>query len=256
MTEGADLVLVHEWNDPSLVAAVGAHNDRRRLPPALPRHPPPGRDGAGGDGALRPVAVRRGAGLRRGRSGRPVPRPRLDRPGVDLARGRRHPRLRPARGRRAHRRPGLDRQLGRRRAHRRAARVPARPGPRPRAAGAGARRALPDGGDRGAGGGRHPLRRLDRQPPRARGVRRPRRHRPRAAPAVRRGAARHPHDPAVRGAGLRHPAGRARRGRTSRGCSRPGTDFLVARDGREMRSPPARRPARRRRSRRRCARAG
>jgi len=25
MTEGADLVLVHEWNDPSLVAAVGAH---------------------------------------------------------------------------------------------------------------------------------------------------------------------------------------------------------------------------------------
>jgi spore maturation protein CgeB len=65
-------------------------------------------------------------------------------------------------------------------------------------------------------------------------LRAPPRHRPCPAPALRRGAARHPHDPAVRGAGLRHPA----RQRALGGCEglfRPG-DYLTARDGAEMRA--------------------
>ena len=77
--------------------------------------------------------------------------------------------------------------------------------------------------------------RLAAELPRARGVRALRADGPRAAPAVRRGAAGDPDDPHVRGAGVRHPAGLARRGTTSRGCSRPARDYLVARDGGEMR---------------------
>ena len=53
-----------------------------------------------------------------------------------------------------------------------------------------------------------------------------------AAALLCRGAARHSDDPRVRGAGLRHSAGLARRGRTARRCSPPGTDYLVARNGR------------------------
>ena len=105
-------------------------------------------------------------------------------------------------------------------------RVPARAGASARADGARPRRALSRRGararSRAAGidyGGWLPNYR------RAGGVRALPGHRARAAPAVRRGAAGHPDDPRLRGAGLRHPAGLARRGTTSRGCSRPGDDL-------------------------------
>ena len=42
--DGADLVLVHEWNDHALVAAIGAAPRSDGLvPAALPRHAPPRR---------------------------------------------------------------------------------------------------------------------------------------------------------------------------------------------------------------------
>ncbi|WP_254453452.1 hypothetical protein [Siccirubricoccus sp. G192] len=53
--EGADLVIVHEWNDPALIAALGRL--RRRggaLHPAVPRHPPPRRQRPRGHPRLRP----------------------------------------------------------------------------------------------------------------------------------------------------------------------------------------------------------
>ena len=42
--DGADLVLVHEWNDHDLVQRIGEHRARTgELPAAVPRHAPPGR---------------------------------------------------------------------------------------------------------------------------------------------------------------------------------------------------------------------
>ena len=100
-----------------------------------------GRHRPGGDGGLRPGALRRRAGLRRRRP-RPLPRARLGRrawtwhEAADIAR------VPAARGPEPRGRPGLDRQLGRRGAHRRAARVPARAGRGSGPAGAGPRRPL------------------------------------------------------------------------------------------------------------------
>ena len=100
---------------------------RRRLHPAVPRHPPPrrqrpGRDRApttstGYDGVLA-----FGEALARG-----LPRLGLGRPRLRLARGGRHAAVPPASAEHEpKRRPGLDRQLGRRRAQRGARAIPAR----------------------------------------------------------------------------------------------------------------------------------
>jgi hypothetical protein len=50
----ADLVIVHEWNDPALVAAGRSPAARRALHPAVPRHPPPRGQRSGRDPRLRP----------------------------------------------------------------------------------------------------------------------------------------------------------------------------------------------------------
>ena len=87
----ADVVVVHEWTDPELVAAIGRAPARRRaLPAALPRHPPPrdlGREGDRGpstspdyDGVL---AFGETLSER-------LPRRRLGPAGLHLARGGRH----------------------------------------------------------------------------------------------------------------------------------------------------------------------
>ena len=64
--EGADAVIVHEWNDPALVAAIGAaRRRRRRFHPAFPRHAPPRRHRPEQRCAPMISALRRRAGLRR-----------------------------------------------------------------------------------------------------------------------------------------------------------------------------------------------
>ncbi len=58
LVDGADLVIVHEWNDPALVAGIGAlRAGRRAVHAAVPRHPPPRRQRARGDAALRPLGL-------------------------------------------------------------------------------------------------------------------------------------------------------------------------------------------------------
>jgi hypothetical protein len=157
-------------------------------------------------GGLRPAPLRRRAGLRQ-RHPRPVPASTAGAsapgPGTRRPTSACSSRCRRA----ARRRPGLDRQLGRRGAHRRTARVPARPGQGPRAEGAHPRRALSGacaGSLREAGiayGNWLP----NHEAPAV--FARYARHGARAAPALRAGAAGHPDHPRVRGAGLRHPAG-------------------------------------------------
>src|SRR4051812_12122673 len=124
---------------------------------------------------------------------------------MDLARGGRYARLPPAavpaaRGRR------VDRQLGRRRTDRGAARVRIRPRTPASADGLGPRGALSVARAPADPGVWPALRRLGREPPRAGAVRAPPLHRPRAAPAVRREASGDPDHPSVRGARLRDPA--------------------------------------------------
>ncbi|CAA9353819.1 MAG: Spore_germination_protein_CgeB, partial [uncultured Gemmatimonadaceae bacterium] len=175
------------------------------LPAAVPRHPPPRGERAGGDGALRPLGLRRRPRLRRG-DPRPLPRPGLDGARLDLARGGRHPRLPPAPGDRGGGGPRVGGQLGRRRAHAGAARVPAAPRAPAAPGGSDPRRPL-SARRPGADPPRRPaLSRLAREPPGAGGVRPSPRHGPRPAAALRRVAAGHPDHPAVRGDGVRHPA--------------------------------------------------
>ena len=52
--DGADVVLVHEWNPHELVRRIGEHRAAPRLSPLLPRHPPPQRHRPRRDGGLRP----------------------------------------------------------------------------------------------------------------------------------------------------------------------------------------------------------
>ncbi len=114
----------------------------------------------------------------------------------------------PADRRRAARgRPGLDRQLGRRRARGRARRIPARAGASAGAARDRARRPLSRAGAGAARRSRHPLRRLAAEPRGAARLRASSRHRARAAPPLCRSVARDSDDPRLRGARVRHPAG-------------------------------------------------
>jgi spore maturation protein CgeB len=55
----ADLVLVHEWNDPRVVRRVGLARARAHISAPLPRHPPPLGHEAARDGPLRPAPLRR-----------------------------------------------------------------------------------------------------------------------------------------------------------------------------------------------------
>ena len=236
--DGADLVLVHEWNDHALVARIGAHRARRAATtgcssttPTTARSPTPR-----GDGALRPahydgvlafgrvirdLYLRRAAGPRGPGPGTRPPTP------ASSAR---------CRASSDDGRPGLDRQLGRRGAHRRAARVPARAGARRSACarrvhGVRYPRATRTAALRGGG---HRVRRLAAELPRRREAFARPRDGARAAPALRRGAARHPDDPRR---SRRSPAASrssARPGTTPRGSSRRAADYLVARDGAEM----------------------
>ena len=73
--DGADLVLVHEWNDARADRAARPPPSRRRaLPAPVPRHPSPGAHPARGDGALPARRLRRRARLRRG-AARDLPAP-------------------------------------------------------------------------------------------------------------------------------------------------------------------------------------
>ncbi len=208
--DGADLVLVHEWNRSRAGARASARVARaeRRLSAAVPRHPPPLGHGpedmaalrlcADYDGVLAFGAVLRDLYLERGWADRAwtwheaadmrVFRPRPDEPrdgdlvwignwgDGERTRELREFLLEPVAA------------LGLR------ARV--------------LRRALSGSGRVDAAGrGGHPLRRLAAELRGAGGLRRIPRDGARAAPALRGGAAGHPHDPAVRGAGLRHSAG-------------------------------------------------
>ena len=115
---------------------------RRRLPPALSRHPSPGRHRAAEMAQFDLSALRRRARLRRGHPAA-LPRPRLGGPRLDVARGGRHPRVRArVRAPTPRRRSRVDRQLGRRRAQPGAARVPARRRPAGCGCGIDPRRAL------------------------------------------------------------------------------------------------------------------
>ena len=246
--DGADLVLVHEWNDPRLVARLGEHRARGggfRLLFHDTHHRAV--TDAGGDGALRPRRLRRRARLRR-RPPRPLPAsaagPRARGPGT-------RPPTRASSGRVA----GASRDgdlvwignWGDDERTRGAARVPAR-------AGAGARpararstacaiptrrvRALADAGHRlrAAGSPNYEV------PARLRALPR---DGARAAAALRRGAARDPDDPRR---SRRSPAASrwsARRGTTRRACSRPGATSSSRATAREMTAAPARAARRR-----------
>ena len=90
--DGADVVIVHEWNDPALIAATGRTSAQRRpLHPAVPRHPSPRDLGRGHHRRLRAAGLRRRPGVRRG-AARALSAARLGPPGVHLARGGRHAR--------------------------------------------------------------------------------------------------------------------------------------------------------------------
>ena len=122
--EGADLVIVHEWNSPELIAQIGrrrsqgarftllfhdTHHRAVSAPEELARF-----DLGGFDGVLAFGEVLRQIYLRLGWA----------RPCLHLARGGDTALYRPAAACRTDPRSGLDRQLGRRRTRRRAERVP------------------------------------------------------------------------------------------------------------------------------------
>ncbi len=145
---GADLVIVHEWNDHELVARLGelrARGARFRLlfhdthhrsvtdPRSMAR--------------VRPAPLRRRARLR-SCDPRHLPRARLGGASLDVARGGGHARVPAPAERGSARRHHLDRELGRRRAHGRAAALPARPGGPARTDGLDLRRPLPARGSR------------------------------------------------------------------------------------------------------------
>ncbi len=231
------LVIVHEWNDPALVAAIG------RAPPRGGRYRLLFHDTHHRDGqrprrrsALRPRRLRRRAGLRRG-AGRGLPPLGLGATRLRLARGGRRPPFHPPDIEGAARR-GLVwiGNWGDGERTRRAGGVPARAG----AATAGLPLDIygvryPAAAPRRCWPLRRALSRLARRTP-ARRRSSPAHlatvHVPRAA--LRRGAARHPDDPAC---SRRWPAASrwsARPGPTPRACSGPARTTSSARDGAEM----------------------
>ena len=235
---GADLVLVHEWNEPGSCADRRAARRRRRF--ALLFHDThhravtaPAEMGRYDLSPLRRACSPSASAIRRR-----LPRARLGRrvPGrwheaADIAR------LPPAPGGPTRRRSRLDRQLGRRRAQRGAARVPARA--RPAALASRARctaSAIRAGALRAVGAPGLDYRGWlpNHSVPEVFARHRVTVHVP--APPVRRGAARDPDDPAR---SRRWPAGSrssARRGTTPRACSRLGRTTSWRATAREMRS--------------------
>ena len=192
-----------------------------RSPPALPRHAPPGRHRAAGDGGVRPRRLRRRARLRRRDPPTSTSTARLGRPGLDVARGgRRRASSRRCRG--TPRRGDLvwigNWGDGERTAELREFLI--EPVAAARAARAGPRRALP-APRRGRRWTAPASVTAAGSPTTAvpEAFAAPRGHRARAAPAVRAGAARHPDHPPVRGDGLRRSRWSAPRGTTARACS-------------------------------------
>ena len=98
--DGADVVIVHEWTDPAIVARLGAMR-RAGAPWLLLFHDTHHRavSEPGGDAGLRPVRLRRRAGVRRDAGGG-VSRLGLGGPRVRVARGGGHRAVPPARPRR------------------------------------------------------------------------------------------------------------------------------------------------------------
>ncbi len=247
--DGADLVIVHEWNDHGLVRRIGEHRRtaqatgcssttpttarsprRRAWPPTTSRTTTACSPSAS---VIRDLYLDRGW-AERAWTWHEAADTRVFHPMPGRAEGGG---------------PRLGRQLGRRRAHGRAPRVPARAGARPEAQGPGPRRPLPRGRAAGPRRGGDRVRRLARQPRGAARLRPLPGDRPRPAPAVRRGAPRHPDHPPLRGPRLRHPAGLRALERRRGALHAPASDFLVARDGGGDAAAPAR-PAR---TIRRCA---
>ena len=237
LARGADVVIVHEWNEPALVAALGAAPARRRAIHACCSTTPTTARSAIPTAmrALRSRRLRRRARLRRGAGARSTA---AGAGASASSSGTRRP-TRACSARRCTRRGA--RALvwignwgdGERTAELRE--LPARAG-RARSASRWTSTACATPSDA--------LALLARYGARYRGWLPNHRapevfarhlltvHVPRRSYATQ--LARHPDDPRLRGAGLRHPAGLARPGRTARGCSRPGEDYLVARDGTEM----------------------
>ena len=233
--DGADLVLVHEWNRRSwsrgsvltgnrhggyLLLFHDTHHRMASAPEAI---------GAmeldGFDGVLAFGEVLRAAYLRRGWARRAF----VWHEAADLRV------FRPHTGDSAAARPGVDRQLGRPGAQRGAAGIPDRAGSRARAFGPGARRTLSRAGAPGARRGRYRIRRLFAEFPRTPSLRRgaatvhiPRRPYARALPGI----------PTIRvfealACGI--PLVSAPWD-DSEGLFTPGEDFLVARNGAAMRA--------------------
>jgi spore maturation protein CgeB len=203
--DGADLVLVHEWNEPGLVAAVGRaraaggrftllfHDTHHRMvsdPDAMRRFDLDGYDGVLAFGAVLRERYLAAGWARRAWVWHEAADTALFRPFRERTRAR----------------PRLGRQLGRRRAHRRAARVPARARPRLGLAAAVHGVRYPD----------HALAELaaagiayrgwlpNHEAPEAFARARVTVHVPRRPYVL--ALARHPHDPRLRGARLRDPA--------------------------------------------------
>ena len=258
--DGADLVLVHEWNEPELVAA---HRPAPRGAAAASRCCSTTRTTARSptrrrSRALRPRRLRRRAGLRRGAArastsraaGRGASGPGTRRPTRAL--------FRPLP--RDERRGDLVwvGNWGDDERTRRARRLPARAG---RATSACAPRVhgvrYPEDALARARRGRHRTTRgwlpNYRVP---RGLRPPPRHGARAAPALCRGAARHPDHPRLRGAGLRHPAGLGAVARRGGPVPRRATTTSSPRDGDGDAAAPAPRCWPTRPARAACARHG
>ncbi len=171
LLDGADVVIVHEWNPPELVERIGRHRARgRRRTACCSTTPTTARFRRRSD--IRPAPprrLRRDPGVRRGDPAA-LPAARLGAPRLDVARGRRRAAVPADRGRRARRRSRLGRQLGRRRAHRRAPDLPARAGAAPSAHGPGLRGPLSRARPARARRRRRRLWRLAAEPSGARGI--------------------------------------------------------------------------------------
>jgi hypothetical protein len=167
----ADVVLVHEWNDPALVAAIGRHrattggyrlffHDTHHRSVSRPEEMAT-YELQHYDGVLAFGEVIRRRYLEDG----------LGRAGVDLARSRRSPAVPSAREPTSRRRPGLDRRLGRRGAYGGARGIPAGARHEPGASHPDPRGAFSAESARPSRARRRGVRRLDSELQRAGGVR-------------------------------------------------------------------------------------
>jgi hypothetical protein len=211
----ADLVLVHEWSDHALVQAhrhappptahyrLLFHDTHHRSvtePDSMAAY-----DLRHYDGVLAFGSVIRDLYRAKGWAAAPGPGTRRPTRACSI-------RCRDA----ARRRPGLDRQLGRRRTHRRTARVPAGPVKAAAPEGASMACATPTACARGTERRGHPYGGWLPNYKAPEVFARYKRDGARAAPALRAGAAGHSDHPRVRGAGLRHSAGQRALGRRRR----------------------------------------